>query len=156
MNWSLLAFSAGAMIAVQAAMNARLGVLLHSSMLGTGIAFLFALFFTLLAFLISLNLWSGQALPVWADIKMVPAYLIFGGGALSALGVGVFYYLIPKMGVGSMMSFALTGQILAAIIASHFGWFEQPIKPINSRIAAGLLAMISGVLLINWGPSYAP
>lgn len=149
-NLSFLAFFAGAAIAIQAAMNAQLGVLLRSSMIGTSIAFLFACIFTVSAMLFSIKQY-----PLLIEIKSVPMYLWFSGGALSAIGVGIFYYLIPKMGVGSMMSYALSGQILIAIVASHFGWFDQPVKPINIKIIAGVISFIVGIVLINWESSYA-
>ena len=149
-NLSFLAFFAGAAIAIQAAMNAQLGVLLRSSMIGTSIAFLFACIFTVSAMLFSIKQY-----PLLIEIKSVPMYLWFSGGALSAFGVGIFYYLIPKMGVGSMMSYALSGQILIAIVASHFGWFDQPVKPINIKIIAGVISFIVGIVLINWESSYA-
>ncbi|GAA6168649.1 DMT family transporter [Sessilibacter corallicola] len=144
----ILAFCAGSAIAVQASMNAQLGVLLKSSMLGTGIAFLFACFFTVLVVV------SSKQYPLLTDVKTVPIYLWFSGGAIAAFGVGVFYYLIPKMGVGSMMSFALSGQILTAIISSHFGWFDQPTKPIDSKVIIGTAALVVGILLINWESSH--
>ena len=142
---SLLAMGAGAAITVQATMNAQLGVLLKSSMLGTSIAFLFSCVFTILAMM----LWSKQY-PQLTDMKAVPLYLWFSGGALSAFGVGMFYYLIPKMGVASMMSYALSGQIIVATIISHFGWFDLPLKPINLLKISGIIALIVSVLLINW------
>jgi len=142
---SLLAMGAGAAITVQATMNAQLGVLLKSSMLGTSIAFLFSCVFTVLAMM----LWSKQY-PQLTDMKAVPLYLWFSGGALSAFGVGMFYYLIPKMGVASMMSYALSGQIIVATIISHFGWFDLPLKPINLLKISGIIALIVSMLLINW------
>jgi len=142
---SLLAMGAGAAITVQATMNAQLGVLLKSSMLGTSIAFLFSCVFTILAMM----LWSKQY-PQLTDMKAVPLYLWFSGGALSAFGVGMFYYLIPKMGVASMMSYALSGQIIVATIISHFGWFDLPLKPINLLKISGIIALIVSMLLINW------
>ncbi|MEW6996133.1 DMT family transporter [Colwelliaceae bacterium BS250] len=147
---SLLALAAGAAIAIQASMNAQLGVLLKSSMMGTSIAFFFSCVFAVTAMLLSIKHY-----PQIADIKAVPGYLWFSGGALSAFGVGMFYYLIPKMGVGSMMSYALSGQILIAIIASHFGWFELPVRPITTLKVVGVFSLIAGVLLLNWEPSYA-
>jgi len=147
---SLLALVAGAAIAIQATMNAQLGVLLKNSMMGTTIAFLFSFIFTISAMLL-----SARNYPNLAEVKLVPLYLWFTGGALSAFGVGMFYYLIPKMGVGPMMSFALSGQILIAIIASHLGWFNLPIKPINTFKIIGAILLIGGVLLINWESSYA-
>jgi len=147
---SFLALAAGAAIAIQATMNSQLGVLLKSSMMGTTIAFLFSLIFTISAMLISV-----KSYPNLDEVKSVPLYLWFTGGALSAFGVGMFYYLIPKMGVGSMMSYALSGQILIAIIASHLGWFDLPVKPINTVKITGVILLIVGVLLINWESTYA-
>lgn len=146
---SFLAFSAGAAIAVQATMNAQLGVLLKNSMIGTSIAFLFAFIFTASIMLITI-----KQLPDSSDIKSVPLYLWFTGGALGAFGVGMFYYLIPKMGIGSMMSFSLSGQLLIAMIINHFGWFDLPSKPINLFKITGAVLLIVGVLLINWEYNY--
>jgi len=146
---SLLALGAGAAIAIQAAINSQLGVLLKSSMLGTSIAFLVSCIFTVLAMVISIKQY-----PQMSDIKSVPLYLWFSGGALSAFGVGMFYYLIPKMGVGSMMSYALSGQIMIAVIVSHFGWLGLPMKQIDGLKVFGVISLITGVILLNWEPTY--
>ncbi|GLR70446.1 DMT family transporter [Agaribacter marinus] len=139
-----LAIMAGAIIAVQAAMNAKLGELLKNSILATSIAFLLACLVTLLCLFI-----TAKEFPKYEDISSIPTYLWFGG-VLSAFGVGSFYFLIPKMGVGIMMSFALTGQLILAVIASHFGWFDQPVKPMNIKTLIGIILMIFGIILINW------
>lgn len=152
---SLLAVAAGAAIAIQATMNAKLGILLKSAMMGTSIAFFVSCVFAVSAMMFSAIVFSTKQVPQMADIKSVPVYLWFSGGALSAFGVGMFYYLIPKMGVGSMMSYALSGQILIAIVASHFGWFELPVKPITSLKIAGAFSLVMGVLLLNCAPTYA-
>ena len=147
---SVLALLAGAAIAIQATMNAQLGVLLKSSMLGTSIAFLFSCVFTVFAMML-----STKQYPQMSDIKSVPLYLWFSGGALSAFGVGLFYYLIPKMGVGSMMSYALSGQILIAIVLSHLGWFGLPVKQVDMMKVFGAVSLIIGVILLNWESSDA-
>jgi transporter family-2 protein len=146
----LLAFIAGGAIAIQATMNAQLGVLLKNSMMGTSIAFFVAFTFT-----VTVMLTSNKTNATLADIKTVPIYLWITGGALSAFGVGVFYYLIPKIGVGSMMSFALAGQILFAMLISHLGWFNFPEKPINLIKLAGAGLLIVSVLLINMESTHA-
>ncbi|WP_319379756.1 DMT family transporter [Thiomicrorhabdus sp.] len=146
----LLAILAGLAITVQATFNAKLGLLLKSSILATSLAFLFAFLFTLLFMLI-----SNRDYPLWLEIKQVPWYLWFSGGALSAFGVGMFFYLIPKMGVGSMMSFALSGQIVLGLLASHYGWFDLPKTPITAIKFLGLITLIAGLFLINWESRYA-
>lgn len=140
---ALLAVIAGAAIAIQAAMNANLGMLLHNSIIATSIAFASSLLFTLLAVII-----FTKTYPSINYVRSVPTYLWFSGG-LSALGISMFYYLIPKMGIGNMMSFALTGQIIVAMIIGHFAWFDVPVKPINMSKLIGLAALISGIFLIN-------
>jgi len=148
--FSLLALVAGAAIAVQAALNAKLGVLLNSSMLSTSIAFFLSCLFTVIAMIL-----FTRPYPQSADIKSVPFYLWFSGAALSAFGVGLFYYLIPKMGVGSMMSYALTGQLLIAVAVSHFGWYGMPVKSIDALKCVGLVSLLAGVFLLNWESHHA-
>lgn len=143
--FSVLAVLAGAAISFQASMNARLGVILKNPLLATSIAFIVA---SLMTFMFMLG--YQRQLPNIVNANSIPTYLWFGG-AFSAFGVGSYYYLIPKMGLGNMMSLALTGQLVLAILASHYGWFEQPIKPINLRVILGVLAMTLGVILINGG-----
>lgn len=141
---SFYALVAGIAITLQAAMNSQLGVLLKNSNIATSIAFFVSCMFSLTVMALTI-----ERYPQLADIKSVPMYLWFSGGALSAFAVGMFYYLVPKMGVGTMMSYALSGQIIMAIIASHFGWFGLPIKPLTSMKLIGALSLITGVILLN-------
>lgn len=145
MNLSFLAFIAGAAITAQASINAQLGVLLKSSLIGTTVAFVSSSLFTLVAVIV-----TTKNYPQLATVQTIPIYLWFSGGALAAFGVGMYYFLIPKMGVGPMMSYALAGQILLAIVASHFGWFNLPVKQINFMKSTGIIALIAGVILINF------
>lgn len=145
--WGTLAFAAGSAIAVQAAMNSRLGVLLSSSLLGTGVAFLVAF-----SVILSLVLLRDQPWPSAAELSEVPAHLWLCGGVLSAIGVGLFYYLIPKMGVALMMSHALAGQIVVSMLIGHFGWLGLPVRSIGVAELCGVIALITGVALINWSP----
>ncbi|TQV87147.1 DMT family transporter [Aliikangiella coralliicola] len=141
---SLLAFMAGAAIATQASMNAQLGVLLRNPLLGTSVAFVSSLLFTLLAVIV-----FTKKYPSLEAVRAVPSYLWFSGGLLSAFGISMFYYLIPRMGIGVMMSYALTGQIIVAVIAGHYGWFDLPTKPLNGAKLVGVLSLIIGIVLIN-------
>ncbi len=145
MNYfGLLALFAGMAISMQASMNAQLGVLLKNSLMSTVIAFSVSGLCSLLALLVMTKNYSHIF-----EIKTVPIYLWFSGGTLSAMGVGIFYYLIPKIGIDSVMTYALIGQIILAITASHFGWFDLPIKALNIKRILGLLILIMGVLLVD-------
>lgn len=141
---SVIAFSSGAAISIQAAMNAQLGNILKSPLLAACVAFSSSVFFTLLVVMA-----YTKEYPPLEIVRSVPVYLWFSGGILSALAISMFYYLIPKMGIGPMMSFSLTGQLVIAVIAGHFGWFNLPIKPLTLGKLVGAIALIIGVVLIN-------
>ena len=141
---SIFAFLSGVAIATQASLNAQLGHLLQNPLLATCVAFGSSILFTLLAVVA-----YTKEYPSTEILRTVPVYLWFSGGILSAFGISMFYYLIPKMGVGSMMSFALTGQLIVAVVIGHFGWFDLPVKPITLGRLAGVVAFIFGVILIN-------
>ncbi len=143
---SVLALVAGAAISLQATMNAQLGQLLKNALVATSIAFTSSLLFMLLGLAAFNREW-----PQREAIQSVPHYLWFSGGLFSAFAVASFYWLIPKMGIGPMMSYALTGQLLLAIIAGHFGWFQLPITPISPLKLVGVGALILGIVLINHG-----
>lgn len=145
MNYlAIIAFLSGAAISTQAAMNAQLGSLLKNSLLAACIAFCSSIFFMLLAVVT-----YTKEYPPLEVVRAVPVYLWFSGGILSAFGISMFYYLIPRMGMGAMMSFALSGQLIFAVIAGHFGWFELPVRQLTPGKLAGIVALIVGVLLIN-------
>ena len=144
MNYfSCLALLAGVAIGIQAGMNAQLGVLLKNPLLSAAVAFVVACVCVL-----TVVFFTARELPPLLNLKSVPIHLWFSG-AISAFGVASFYFLIPRMGVGSMMSFALTGQLLVAMLISHWGFFDLPVKSINLSKIVGVIAMIAGIVLIN-------
>ncbi len=138
-----LSILAGALIATQAGINSQLGVILKNSMLATVVAFFVSTSISLLGLIV-----LSKSLPTNEVIKSVPLHL-WCGGIISAIGVALFYFLIPRMGVGAMMSLALTGQLVTAVLISHFGWFGLPVTTLNLSKYLGLVAMVVGIFLIN-------
>lgn len=139
------ALLAGAAIAAQASMNAHLGRLLGNPAHATVVAFGVGL--TALVALLTLT----RQAPDLAAARTVPGYLWVTGGLLSSVAIVGFYWLIPRMGVGPMMSAALTGQLLVAMVFSHFGWFDQPTAPMTPARVAGAATLLLGVVLVNRG-----
>jgi transporter family-2 protein len=146
----LLAIFAGVVISLQATLNARLGVLLQNTLLGTGIAFFVGCLLCL-----SLVAVTGKFNVNATSLQTVPVYLWFTGGALGALGVGLLYFLIPQMGIGPMTVFSLAGQLIVATAASHFGWFDLPQNPVTLQKLIGFFALFTGVVLVNGESFYA-
>lgn len=142
---STLAFSGGIFLAVQGGLNSQLSVLLKHPLLGALVAFFGSAMFALL--FVALGV---RTIPTWHQIKAVPYYLWFAGGLFSLLGISLYYYTIPRLGVSTMISLGLSGQLAFAVIAGHFGWFGLPQEPINLQRILGMLAMVVSIVLINW------
>ena len=68
---------------------------------------------------------------------------------LSAFAVSMFYYLIPKLGVGIVMTYALTGQLIIGVVIGHYGWFGLPVKPLSPAKISGVIVLIFGVILMS-------
>ena len=83
------------------------------------------------------------------DIKGVPYYLWFLGALFSVAGISLYYFTIPKLGISSMISLGLCGQMIFSVIAGHFGFLGMPTEPIDYKRTMGVMAMIIGILLIN-------
>jgi transporter family-2 protein len=49
------------------------------------------------------------------------------------------------------MSFALTGQLLLALVAGHYGWFQLPVAPLSLMKMTGAATLLVGVVLVNRG-----
>lgn len=143
--FSILAFTGGTALAAQSGLNSQLGTALKNPLLASVIAFfsstIFAIVFVLL---------STKTFPTIDQIKGVPIHLWFTGGFLSMIGIGLYLYTIPKLGISSMISIGLCGQIIFAAIAGHCGWMSLPMEPLTFKKCIGILAMLLGILITNW------
>ncbi|MBU2906332.1 MULTISPECIES: DMT family transporter [Arenibacter] len=141
----LLSFSVGILVVIQGGINARLGILLNNTLLATTAALVMSASFTLIAVFMTV-----RELPSIDQIQSIPTYMWFTGGALSFLAVTLFYYIIPRIGISTAVIFGLSGQIIFAAIASHFGWFGMPMEPMTIKKVMGMIVMTLGVILIKY------
>jgi len=141
----LLSFSVGILVVIQGGINARLGVLLNNTLLATSAALVISASFTLIAVLVTV-----RELPSLEQVKLIPSYMWFTGGALSFLAVTLFYYTIPRIGISTAVIFGLSGQIIFAAIAGHFGWFGMPIEPVTIKKVMGIMVLTLGIILIKY------
>lgn len=140
----LLAFVGGVFLAMQGGLNAQLGVQLKNPLLASLTAFFFSVIFALLAVLLTV-----KNIPKTSLLLSIPKYLWFTGALFSVIGIGLYYYTIPKLGISTMISLGLFGQLIFSAVAGHFGWFGLPQEPMVMKKTLGLLAMTVGILLIN-------
>ena len=79
-------------------------------------------------------------------LKGVPPVL-FLTGVMSNLVVLSTIFLIPRFGARKVFVFLLAGEVIMAIIVSHFGLLESPKDPITLRKLAGAVLLILGAVI---------
>ena len=150
MFYILLAGIAGAAIAIQASMNAQLGVLIKSPILATSSVLLVSGVYMAMVYIVI------ERRTLSPDILLqAPWYLWTIGGVFSVLGVGLSYFLIPKMGIGNLMSIVLTCQLIISMLINHFGWFGSVKISLTLSKGIGVLTLLFGTYLVNKGSGYA-
>jgi transporter family-2 protein len=138
----LLVFIAGAMVAAQAPTNAMLGKAGGSPVLAALISFVVG---SIALFIIWLG--SGNR-PGSAPFAGLPWYAWIGG-LYGAVFVGVAAYAAPKIGVASLITIGVAGQIAMALLLDHFGALGLTREPINAGRIAGAALVVAGVVLVR-------
>ena len=141
----LLSVAVGIMVVIQGSLSARLGILLMNPVFASSIAMITGAIYSLVVVLLMIRQY-----PTVSQMKEVPLYLWFIGGLLSFIAVSLFYYVIPRLGISTAVTFGLTGQLIFAAIASHLGWFGMPLEPISIKKVIGMMVMVVGVVLIKY------
>ena len=138
----LLVFVAGWMIALQAPTNAMLAKAGGSPILAALISFAVGT-----AALLAVWISSGSR-PNPTPFSHLPWYAWIGG-LYGAIYVGVAAYAAPKIGVASLLTIAIAGQILMALLLDHLGALGLEREPVNLGRMAGALLVVAGVVLVR-------
>ena len=138
----LLVLFGGAMIAIQAPTNAMLAKAGGSPVLAALISFAVGTMALLVTWLASGNRPASTAfagLPWYAWI----------GGFYGAFFVAIAAYAAPRIGLASLITIGVAGQIAAALWLDHIGALGLPREPINIGRLVGALLVIAGVILVR-------
>ena len=136
----VIALLMGAMMSVYLPMNSSVSIHLGSAMAATITFFLIALITSVLIFVF----WGEHA--AMTRLRNVPGYLYLSG-FLSAFMIIGTTFLIPQLGARRFFILLISGQVLMAIIVSHFGLLESPRDAITIPKLLGAGLVIAGVFL---------
>ena len=138
----LLVLFAGGMIALQAPTNAILARAGGSPVLAALISFAVGTAALLCVWLASGNRPGAK---VFADL---PAYAWFGG-MYGAVYVAVAAFAAPRIGLATLITIGIAGQIAIALLLDHIGALGLPREPLNVGRISGALLVIGGVVLVR-------
>jgi transporter family-2 protein len=140
----VVTFFVGAIIPVQAILNARLGRQTGGPLVGALLSFL-----TGSICLLVLNLMiNGNAIINLKQNAVGPWY-IWLGGFIGAIFVGYITWINQQQGVALTFALVVTGQIFISLFIDHFGLFGSAIRTITLEKIVGAVLIIAGVILVK-------
>ena len=71
-------------------------------------------------------------------------------GALGAILVFAIAALIPQVGAATLFISLLSGQVVTAMVMSHYGWLGSPVEEINIFKVIGVALMIGGAIIVTF------
>ena len=132
---------AGALVALQAPVNSRLGKEL-GTLQAASVSFAIGL-----VVLVALALVLGGGLGNVGDVSHVPArYLI--GGVLGAAYVASVLVTVRTLGVGGVTAATIAGQLAMAVVIDQFGLLGVARHPVTAVRVAGVALLAAGAFLV--------
>jgi transporter family-2 protein len=139
---ALLVLFAGAMTAAQPPTNAILarssGSVIFAALLSFSVGTLVLIAATL----------ATQPRLTLGPLREVPWYA-WAGGFYGAFFVAVSAFAAPRLGIASLITIGIAGQLLAALAIDHFGAFGIERAAISPGRILGVLLVIAGVVLVR-------
>lgn len=134
----LLILIAGSGLAFQAPINARLREYTGNPVLGALISFCVGTIL-LLAIAIGSNAFASatrlRAGPWW----------VFIGGSFGVLYVVSAMVAVPRIGASMLLAATVAGQMLAALLIDHYGWFGLDVSTLTPKRFAGAILLTASL-----------
>lgn len=136
----LLSVGLGVVLTVHLAMNGMVGAAINNPRVGNAVFWCVG---AAMALAIGLSGWQSGALSRLSQVNPI----LLTAGAMGASLVFGIAYLIPRLGAGPFTYALLAGQIVSAMVLSHYGWLGSPKQPITPMGIVGVVVMVIGIIL---------
>ena len=133
--------AAGALLPIQALINARLGARLGSPLWAAATQNAVGVL-AMLCVIAALR----PATPTLGQVTATPLWA-WAGGAMGMVYVFTILTAAPQLGTARAMTAAVVGQLVCAMLLDHFGVLHER-RPINLTTVAGAVMLIAGAALI--------
>ncbi len=111
----IIVLIAGAMLPLQAGINAHLARFSGSPLWASALSFMIGCML-----LIVVNLALKTTTPTFQQLKEAPAWA-WAGGFLGAFFVTAMAIFAPKLGASTLIALVIAGQLITAVVLDHFG-----------------------------------
>lgn len=143
LTYLLAALGAGALMPIQAGINARLRLALGEPIMASLVSFCVGTAAILAFILVTRAPWPTAsalaAAPWWSWI----------GGSLGACFVLASVVLAYKMGATALMAWSIAGSLVASVLLDHWGLLGFSVRETSWQRAAGVALLLAGAWLVK-------
>ena len=140
--WPIVAFLNGCALATVSSINASLGE--HVGQIAATLSFF------LPGALLLCVLWAiGRLRPPLASVLRAPWWALLFPGALNFGFTLLLVFIVPVLGVGTVVVLSFVMQMAAALLIDGMGWFGQRAVSLDWRPFIGLALVLVGVILVH-------
>lgn len=145
--YQIIGIVLGMCMAVQSAINGYLGKEIGSPVRASVYSFLIGTILLIIVLLIKRT----SLKPIASAVKATKTYpWIWVGGLLGACYILFSAWLVPIIGTGATIVFALFGQLLFSSLIQHFGWLDSIAVSIDRSKVIGSVVMLIGIIFIRF------
>lgn len=139
----ILCMVAGVAVAVQSALNARLGTVVGLSSFAALMSFVTGLVPILLYFAIESH---GFQMSNYDFSQLKFHYFL--GGVLGAAYVMIIILSVPKLGAATVLAVTIASQVVLGAVMDHFGWLYLQQRTFSLGRMFGVVSIVTGAVLI--------
>ena len=138
-----LAVVAGAMLPLQAAINARLARVLGGPIWAAAVS---GLVLTIALAVVASA--ATRAGPRVTGLSALP-WWVWTGGFCGAIVLSATTTIAPRLGTASMIALVMTGQVLSSLVLDNFGLFGLTTQPLNIKRSIAAALLVAGAALMR-------
>lgn len=141
--WLVIVFICGALLPLQAGLNARLGKSIDSPVYASMFSFIVG------AITVGIYLQFTKETFSWSGLKSASIYSWLGGGVTGAIFITATMLALPRIGMALTFGLVVAGQMIIAVVLDHFNILVAQQHNINIWRILGILLIMIGVIVVR-------
>ena len=138
-----LVVAAGCSVALQQLLNANLGKTLHSALWSAFVSYFGGTIALAVLLVILREPFFGLAPATRAPL------ITWTGGIFGVVFIGTSVIMVPRLGVATVMTLVVVGQLLSSLVFDHFGLLGTPEHQITFVRLLGAACLIAGAAMVR-------
>lgn len=134
-------------VVIQSGANTQLSHILQNPFIAGLISFVFG---TLCLLIINIVMRSDFSVLTAQNIAQT-RWWMWLGGLMGAFFITSVILIAPKIGPTQLFGLIIASQLTFSVVVDHYGWLGFQAQPVNIKKIIGVLFLMAGTFLIQWG-----